>query len=67
MPSMFPEGDVPLATDDEARTLKKINGALVAAHGAIGTVSFPEGTVPLPQDSEQRSKQKIEAIYAALS
>lgn len=64
--SMFPEGDVALPTDDEARSLKKWNGLLVTAHGAVGSVPFPEGTVPLPGDSPERSKQKINAIYAAL-
>lgn len=63
---VFPEGNVALATDDEARSLKKWNSLLVEAHGAIGTVPYPEGTTPLYSDSEERSKRKINAIYKAL-
>lgn len=67
MPNLFPEGTTPLATDDEARSLKKWNEILVTQHGAVGTVPFPEGTTPLTTDSEERSRQKINAIYAAIA
>lgn len=64
---MFPEGNVALATDDEARSLKKWNALLVDQNGAIGTVPYPEGTMPIAGDDAARSEKKINAIYKAIS
>lgn len=63
---MFPEGWTSLATDDEARSLKKWNGVLYDTWGNVGTVPYPEGTQPLASDDAHRSKIKIDAIYAAI-
>lgn len=64
--SMFPEGSVPLPTDNMGRSLQKWNELLVSQYGAIGTVPFPEGTTPSPQDPPERSAQKINAIYEVI-
>jgi len=61
MPSWFPEGDTPLPTDSELRSLAKKCNLLLAAVGNKPS-PFPEGCVPLPGDSERRLEEKINIL-----
>ena len=58
MPEWLPEGNTPLPTDSELRSLEKWCSLLLASAGNKAS-PFPEGCVPLPGDNELRLYQKI--------
>lgn len=62
MPSWFPEGNQPLAGDNERRSCQKINSLLFDLLGDQGPTFLPEGSVPAPQDPPARSFKKINAL-----